>query len=382
MAKQKLPTGVYASGRSHFQYRITLPKDATGTRRQEVRGGFLTADDAYDARRRRMAELGLGGEIPDDRMTVGDWLPRFLESHALDVGGNTTYQYRMQAKYLTAINDVRLRDLTVARVQRWLDSLRRERGANTARRARSLLVMALNEAVRQRLVPANVASLSRAPRHTPTPRVILHNHDDDRQIDRFVEHAERDPMAAAWLLMLLCQLRPGEVRGLRWSDLDLERGIVHVDVTGSRDAEGRAIVSDRPKTASSRRPISLPDRCVRLLREQRTKQNAIRLKAPPGVWVDQGLVFPGDTGAILSDKTLADRLTRLCATANVPRITPHSLRSSGATWLRSIGEDAEVVQRRLGHANIATTLGTYSLARPGESRATSERLERELRREG
>lgn len=382
MARQKLPVGVYASGRSHFQFRITLPKGPDGKRRQEVRGGFLTADDAYDARRKRLAELGLGDEIPDDRITVGVWLERFLESHALSVKPNSTYVYRSHARHLTPLADVRLRDLTVARVQRWLDDLRRRHSANVARAARTLLVMALNEAVRQRLIPANVASLSRSPRHTATPRVILHNHDDDRQIDRFVTAAGDDELGAAWLLMLLCQLRPGEVRGLRWSDLDLDRGIVHIDVTGTRDESGRNIIGSDPKTASSRRPVSLPDRCVRLLREHRTRQHALRLKAPPGTWHDQGLVFPNGSGGVLAHQVLARRLARLCDAADVPVITPHSLRSSGATWLRSLGEDAEVLQRRLGHTSVATTLGMYSLPRPNESRQTSERLERELRREG
>lgn len=372
--------GVYPSGKSHWQYRISLPKDTDGKRRQEVRGGYRTAEDAFEARRRRLIELGLGDDVPDDRMTLGRWLDAFLESHALNVDASTIYNYQGRKAYITPLLDVRLRDLTVLRVQRWVDAVAREKSPSRARDARQLLVMALNEAVRQRLMPVNVAHLSRAPRHEPKKRTILTNGEHDRQIDRFVESAERDHFAAAWLLMLMCQLRPGEISGLHWRDVNLDRATVAITTTRTRNATGQWVIGDGPKTTSSRRVIEMPERCVRLLREHRARQNERRLKAPPGWWDEQDLVFPNARGGILSNDVIDYRLEQLCKRADVPRITPHSLRATGATWARSLGEDAEVVQRRLGHKKIETTLGMYSLERPGESRETSDRLERALKR--
>ena len=372
-------TGVYASGLVHWQYRISLPKDpATGKRSQEVRGGFQSDEDAHFARQRRMVELGLGDDIPDDRMTVGAWVNQYLDSHALNVDESSIHNYRGRVQYLTPLADVRLRELTVPRVQRWVDALARSKSPATARTARGLLVQALNEAIRQRLIATNVAHLSRAPRHTPAKRVILSGDD----ISRFAATAERDRLGAAWMLLLLCQLRPGEIAGLRWPDIDLDRGRVHVDITRTRNVKGQWVLGDGPKRESSRRTIDLPDICVRLLKEHRRAQNERRLQAPPGWWTDRDLVFPNARGDVITNHVLETRLKRVCLTAGVPVLTPHSLRTTGATWARSLGEDAEVVQRRLGHKNVQTTLNLYSYERPGESRQTSERLEDALRKQG
>lgn len=164
--------------------------------------------------------------------------------------------------------------------------------------------------------------------------------------------------------------------------VNLDRGIIGIDATRTRDAQGKWIIGDGPKTPSSERDIEIPELCVRVLREHRARQNAFRLKAPPGWWRDQDLVFPNRHGDVIASHTIEYRLTKLCELAKVPRLTPHELRHTGATWARAIGEDAEVLQRRLGHKKIETTLGTYSQERPGESRETSQRLERDLRRPG
>lgn len=360
-AKRKLPPGVYTSGLTHYQFRVTLPKDpATGTRPQIVRGGFTSPEAAYAAREAYLAgernPAVLSGTAPRPE-TVAEYLPRFLALHRC--GDNTRRAYRWRMGYVVAgLGDVPLTTLSIGQVQDWLDTLAVAVSPATARAAREFLVLALNRLVRAERLPRNVAALATPPSHTRSLPTILRGN----ELATFLRalDAESAEQRALWLLALYGQLRAGELAGLCWRDVDTASGAVTVARTRTRGEDHRPRLGQDAKTPAGRRTVALPAVVVAALKAHRVEQAAHRLSAPIGYDIeDHGLVFPGRRGRVAGSSGMEARLARLCRRAGVPVVTPHDLRHAGASLLIELGVDAKTVAERLGHASPATTLTTY-----------------------
>jgi integrase len=156
-------------------------------------------------------------------------------------------------------------------------------------------------------------------------------------------------------------MRRGEVLGVRWQDLDLDRALLRV--RQSLVQSGGVLGFQEPKTSSSRRTIALDETCVATLREQRNRQMVQRLTMGP-LWHGQDLVFATDLGMPLHPSNVNRRFGALIIRAGVPRIPFHGMRHTHATMLMKHGVNPKVVSERLGHATIAITLSTYSHVLP------------------
>jgi integrase len=90
---------------------------------------------------------------------------------------------------------------------------------------------------------------------------------------------------------------PGDVLGLRWEDVDFERGTLRVAAQLQRDAETGQLIRVETKTARSRRTLPLSDSVRRVLLEHRERQNAERLDSDS--WEDPALVFATRLGTAI-----------------------------------------------------------------------------------
>lgn len=149
---------------------------------------------------------------------------------------------------------------------------------------------------------------------------------------------QHDPLFIAWLLMLCCGLRRGEILGLRWTDIDFERAEIHVRRQKIR-IDG-TVRCTRPKSAASVRDIPLDDHLLALLRLMRA---------------GDGDILDGVT-----DKQLHDGLDRALIAAGVPRVTLHGLRHTMAAAAAEEGVSIKVLQILMGHAHYQTTADIYS----------------------
>jgi integrase len=119
-----------------------------------------------------------------------------------------------------------------------------------------------------------------------------------------------------------------------------------------------------PKTAKGKRSIALDPATVAALREHRARQAEERLLVGP-LWQDSGLVFTWGDGRELHPERFTRWFYRLTREAGLPKIRLHDVRHSYATAALVAGVPAKVVSERLGHANIAITMDTYSHVLPG-----------------
>lgn len=174
-----------------------------------------------------------------------------------------------------------------------------------------LLREALSYAVRWQLIVRNPADAVTAPRPgRPEMRVL-----DGEQAAQLLEVATGTPYYALIYLALATGARVGELLGLRWQDIDLDRRTLHITRSARRFA-GQGVIFQETKTHHSRRPVALSPEMVALLREHRRCQAEQRLAVGPA-YSDHGLVFASPTGRPVDGSNLRRAFARMTAAAGV-----------------------------------------------------------------
>ncbi len=170
-------------------------------------------------------------------------------------------------------------------------------------------------------------------------------------------------------------MRIGELLGLKWEDIDLGAGSLHVRRTRSQAKTGPTVTA--PKNGKGR-SINLTRRAVEVLKAHKVAQNSERLKTG-SLWQDNGLVFCTQVGKPLDSRNVATASFKpLLKKAGLPGIRFHDLRYTCATLLLSRGHHPKLVQEFLGHASVAMTLDRYFHVLPSMGDQTAAAMEAAL----
>jgi len=192
------------------------------------------------------------------------------------------------------------------------------------------------------------------------------------QLRTFFEATAHERLAPVWQLASTTGLRRAELVGLRWADVDLDRGMLRVAHTVT-EVRGQLLQQDDARTDAAERTFALDARTVESLRRWRLRQTEERVACPAGVWIDSGRVFTRQDGSGHRPKRLSSAFTALVDRIGLPRIGVHGLRHSYATAALRAGVSPEVVSKRLGHASIVVTLSIYAHVFEQDDQAAAER---------
>ena len=174
-----------------------------------------------------------------------------------------------------------------------------------------------------------------------------------------------DRLYATFLTLFLTGLRRGELLGLRWQDVDLETGVLHVRQILERvpnpqgTGKKTVLVFLDPKTEHSRRTVALPAECIIALRQHRARQAEEKLRLGAG-YGDRGLVFAQEDGRPIDPRTMNRYFTQALKRSGLPAIRLHDARHTYATWMLQTGVPMKVVSDQLGHSSITMTADVYS----------------------
>lgn len=335
---------------------------------------FPTVEEAEDHLRSIGRAKRRGDYSPDSPMTVAELLAVYIERGARRWSANTVATYTLIAeRYIGPhIGKKRVVTVTPPQVQAWLDRLTREGlSAAIVGNARSLLSGACDEALRMGMVRANPVAGTRAPARPRGERVTWSADD----VARVLDAVDAEPHAVQWrafyLLALTTGMRPGELRAVRWRDIDLDTGTVTIRRTMTRNADFRHDIGDVTKTGRVR-TVAVPLETTEALRLQRADQRRRRIAAEH--WRDRDLAFDRGDGNPVAQQSASNVHHRVCTRAGVPRIRMHDLRHTAATLMLANGTHPLVVSQMLGHASITTTLDIYSHVDVSMQRAASDAL--------
>jgi integrase len=292
-------------------------------------------------------------------LTVGEYLDRWLSDSVRGTVRVSTFERHegiIRTHIKPALGRIKLKNLTPTHVR----GLHREKldadlAPATVRKIHSTLHKALSQATSDGLIPRNAADV-KAPR--PAPEEMRPLSEDEARAFLETAKASDDRFEPLYVLAITTGLRRGELLGLRWDDVDLERGKLRVGRALVREG-GQHIVGET-KTRRGRRQVNLTPRTVNALKAHRKRQLEERMRLS-GLYKDHGLIFATGIGTPVNPENLVNRSFKpLLKRASLPEIRFHDLRHTCATLLLGRGVHPKIVQELLGHATIAMTLDTYS----------------------
>ncbi|MEO3824560.1 site-specific integrase [Actinomadura sp. B10D3] len=471
--------GSWSPTHGAWYYQFELPPNPDGTRRTPIRRGGFTSQDAAETQITRLHELlAISGDhedhsriadlivttlkkdkrlpVPeevrrkirtgqdlDTALTTGQWLQTWLAGRkGLRHGTIRSYRTHITVHLEPVIGHIRLDRLRVADVQAVFDTIdeRNETitrareaadpglraqvkgcrvvGPATMHRIRATLRAALNQAIRERRIDLNVASLIELPSgrrpkalvwtpervrewrqaremfieakarplsgaggtarsgrvkpmdayvSTPRPSPVMVWTPEQTGI--FLNRAARHRLYALYHLIAFRGLRRGEACGLRWADVDLDEGTIRVrwQITqiGGHTEQGR------PKSEAGERQVTLDQHTIKQLAAHRARHNQEHLAAGD-TWNDTGFVFTREHGEPLAPMGVSEQFLLLAMEAGLPPVRLHDLRHGAATILLRAGHDLKVVQETLGLSSINIASDTYTSVLPDLARQSAE----------
>ena len=327
-----------------------------------------------------------GQVIEPSKLTFGEWLDEWLRL-AIKPPKKRVRTYETYSSVITnhlkpKLGHYRLRDLRASHLQDCYDQSNLSR--TTLQQHQAIIHHALKSAVRQDLIPRNVASLVEGkPRQAEGHEDVLKHCWETTEAQAFlaVAKAAGPQQAVFYTIALETGARKAELCGIKWEDLDFQTG--RLSIKRQLVKLGQSPVFGPPKNGQPRSIILGPE-TLSLLRLHRRHQSELKL-ANGSKYNDLGLIFAKEWDDVRRGKdTLGDPLqmnnlgqrefSKLIREAGVRPIKFHGLRHTCATLMLKAGVPIHVVKERLGHKRIEITLGIYAHALPSMQKDAARKL--------
>ncbi len=378
---------------------VTLGIDPRTKKAKRLTFYGKTRKEVQDKVREALNQKDKGLLSEPSKLTLEEWLRSWMDDYKkqeLRISTWTSYNNLIVDHINPGIGSVKLNKLRTNEIQRFYNDLlvngrkraveipqedgstikNRCLSTRTVKYIHTVLKAALEQAVKEGIIPYNPANATTQPRQVKkeiTPLTTV-------QVQKFLEEIKDDWLYPVYITALGTGLRRGELLGLKWEVVDLKAGtaIIKRELT---QIKGQVMLEEYTKTKGSARTISLPDSVTQVLKrvrkqqeslimdESESKGNVITLKKAADKRnqkqdIENSFVFCWPDGRYIRPDFAYRRLKKLLADNNLPSIRFHDLRHTFATMLLEAGEHPKVVSEMLGHSSITITLDTYSHVLP------------------
>jgi integrase len=338
-----------------------------------------TPRQAETLRNKLLAEHD-NGTLTQTKGNLGDYLNRWLNEYA---GANLSpstlkgYEYIIKHHIVPTMGGLPLKNVHPEHLQQYYAGrMKAGLSSTSVRHHHTLLHRAFKQACQWGVMSRNPADMVSPP---PNQRLEMHTL-TDMQVNEVLAKATTDTYHCLFYLDFQTGLRRGELLALRWSDIDLDFAEMSVTRTAVQCLGGK-VMFKAPKTKRSRRTVALsPQTCI-VMRQYLEKQKAtlarLRIK-----FDNDRLVFSQLNGDPLKGNTVWRAWHIMLKRMGITGIRFHDIRHTMATAMLRAGVHPKIVQERLGHASIATTLDLYSHVSPGLQQAAAAKLDNIFTDEG
>ena len=362
---KKLPPGIRQRANGRYEGRI----------KYEYKSYSVYADTITETKK-KMRELKYKLEhgifVEKSKITLNEWHKTWMEEYKknqVKIGTYTSYQKYYDCAIKERLGSKHIGDIRGEHIQKIYNDL-----VNAGYALSSIKVVAavlngcFQQAMRNGLIDRNPIKLAELPRQMEKEgRQAM----TKEQQTLFMEYAKDSYLHNFFAVMLRTGMRNGEMRGLKYTDIDKKKNVIHVQRT-LKYIEGKGYIEDTPKTRTSTRDIPLTAAILQLLDNQR---NYWGFKVER---MDRYL-FCNENGEPLSRERVQSEIDRIikrirAAGNEFPRITPHIFRRTFATRAIEAGMQPQVLKTILGHSSLAMTMDLYSHVLPDTKAEEMEKI--------
>lgn len=359
-------------GKNTYEIAIDFGTDMNGKRirkYERVKGSKKEAKAREAEIRNQMKQ---GDYVLNDNRTVESYFTEWLEIYVKPSLKPKTYSsYKSICdEFISYHGNIKLKSLTPLHLVSFYNHLR-SRGSNqkepksinrrltenTVLRYYAVINSALKQALRWQIIAYNPNQRIERPKKVKRESKF-YDLEQSRKLLKFVDN-ESVKARAIIRLALDTGCRRSELTGLEWSDIDLNNGIVSISKTTQRI--NHQIVEGTPKNNSSVRIIDISIHTIEALSEYKNYTDHLK-ETLLDKWEGSNKVFTTDFGGPIHPDTPRKLFYQVLVKYNLPIINFHALRHTCASLLIASGVNIAAVSRRLGHADISTTLNIYSHA--------------------
>ncbi len=345
-----------------------IQRSITGKTQKEVAQKLKAATTAIDD----------GTYTSPNKMTISQWLDIWTEEYLGGVKPSTVTSYKatVNTHLKPGIGAIRLDSLTAHAIQRLYNSLGEKiyRGkplsAKTIKNTHGVLHKALQQAVANGYIRFNPADSCVLPKVAKKDIQPL----DEDQISTFLKVTAGHRLEALFVTTLFTGMREGEVCGLLWDCVNLEKGTVTINkqLQLIRNTHGEHKLL--PTKNNKSRSITLAPSIVKVLRGVRRSQLENRLRYGES-YCNSGFVFTDELGRFLKPQAVRREFKKIVIDMGCPNTRFHDLRHSYAVAAIKSGDDIKTVQENLGHATASFTLDVYGHVTEKMKQDSANRME-------
>lgn len=337
--------------------------------------GKCVYDNSFTSCKKKYIELvksvDNGTYIENRKAKMDDYFHEWLElrhnRHEIKESSEFLYKQQYNAHIKKVFGNMRLEKITVSSVKQFQASLIKQ-GLKpaTINSITGVLSQILKSAVKDELLVRNPAEVLETVKEKKDSKEKKQIH---RALTReeqrlFMEYAKEEWYYNIFDLQLRTGMRIGEIRGLRWSDIDHEKNVIRIKRTATRNNSGKLEMGD-PKTKTSYRDIPLRKDIDEIFVRQKQQCRLIEGKT---VNFDD-YVFKSVKGKVISTETIRDVTNRILRNMKkdgiqIERFTSHTFRYTFATRAIEAGMNPQTLKTILGHSSLQMTMDLYSQVLP------------------
>ena len=340
-----------------WSYYFTIKVD--GAYKKKEKGGFRTKKEAETALREVLQQYEKQGFVQNNvSYTLQEFSNYWYENVASNsCRYNTLVQYNGMLKnhIIPELGFIKMTSITPEILQKFFAEKQKSLSNNTIAAIKKVLNNIFKLAIKQMIISYNPLDRLELKKKSEEKKMAIVSLDD---LDTIFEDLKDTRYYIPFLIATQVGGRRSEVLGLTWDNVDLENKLITFDKQ-LLNKVGTGLELSPTKTSSSNRTLLMTDKLVNALLEHRKQQLSNKDFYGNVYYTEQDFVCCNEDGSPIPPESLTSKVTRMSKRLGVD-LKFHALRHTHATMLLNAGVNIKVIQERLGHSSITTTLDTYS----------------------